>query len=130
MWPYPHVPADLVAITEKILNGKLHFSCSDITAPCTCIKSSIYLLVSATFVTFVCLLPQWTRPDHYPFNHSYQILYQLFLSHYYSVATQVTPNKDGFELVVSVSPSYSLQLLLSVTHKKYSLLLLTVSASR
>ena len=25
MWPYPQVPADLVAFTEEILNWKLHF---------------------------------------------------------------------------------------------------------
>ena len=28
MWPNPHFPADLVIITEEILNGKLHFLCS------------------------------------------------------------------------------------------------------
>ena len=29
MWPNPQFPADLVAFTEEILNGKLHFLCSD-----------------------------------------------------------------------------------------------------
>ena len=29
MWPNPQYPADLVTFTEKILNGKLHFLCSD-----------------------------------------------------------------------------------------------------
>ena len=28
MWPNPQVPADLVAFTEDLLNGKLHFLCS------------------------------------------------------------------------------------------------------
>ena len=31
MWPNPQFPADLVTITEEILNGKLHFLCSDIS---------------------------------------------------------------------------------------------------
>ena len=29
MWPKPQFPADLVTFTEEILNGKLHFFCSD-----------------------------------------------------------------------------------------------------
>ena len=29
MWPNPQFPADLVTFTEKILNGKLHFLCSE-----------------------------------------------------------------------------------------------------
>ena len=29
MWPNPQSPADLVTITEEILNEKLHFLCSD-----------------------------------------------------------------------------------------------------
>ena len=29
MWPNPSVTADLVTFTEQILNGKLHFLCSD-----------------------------------------------------------------------------------------------------
>ena len=28
MWPNPHFPEDLVAFTEEILYGKLHFLCS------------------------------------------------------------------------------------------------------
>ena len=28
MWPNPQFPADLVTITEEILNGKRHFLCS------------------------------------------------------------------------------------------------------
>ena len=28
MWPNPQFSADLVTLTEKILNGKLHFLCS------------------------------------------------------------------------------------------------------
>ena len=28
MWPNPQETADLVTITEEILNGKLHFLCS------------------------------------------------------------------------------------------------------
>ena len=28
MWPNPSFPADLVAFTEEILNGKLHFLCN------------------------------------------------------------------------------------------------------
>ena len=31
MWPNPQVPADLVAFTEEILNGKLRFVCSVIS---------------------------------------------------------------------------------------------------
>ena len=30
MWPNPHFPADLVTFTEEILDGKLHFLCSDL----------------------------------------------------------------------------------------------------
>ena len=30
MWPNPHFPADMFTFTEEILNGKLHFLCSDI----------------------------------------------------------------------------------------------------
>ena len=30
MWPNPQFPADLVLFIEEILNGKLHFLCSDI----------------------------------------------------------------------------------------------------
>ena len=29
MWPNPQFPADLVTLTEEILNGKLHFLCSE-----------------------------------------------------------------------------------------------------
>ena len=29
MWPNPQFPEDLVTFTEEILNGKLHFLCSD-----------------------------------------------------------------------------------------------------
>ena len=29
MWPNPQIPADLVTFTEVILNGKLHFLCSE-----------------------------------------------------------------------------------------------------
>ena len=29
MWPNPQETADLVTFTEEILNGKLHFLCSD-----------------------------------------------------------------------------------------------------
>ena len=29
MWPDPQSPADLVTFTEEILNGKLHFLCSE-----------------------------------------------------------------------------------------------------
>ena len=29
MWPNPQFPPDLVTFTEEILNGKLHFLCSD-----------------------------------------------------------------------------------------------------
>ena len=29
MWPNPQETADLVTFTEEILNGKLHFSCSE-----------------------------------------------------------------------------------------------------
>ena len=29
MWPNPQESADLVTFTEVILNGKLHFLCSD-----------------------------------------------------------------------------------------------------
>ena len=29
MRPNPEYPADLLTFTEEILNGKLHFSCSD-----------------------------------------------------------------------------------------------------
>ena len=29
MWPNPQISADLVLFTEEILNGKLHFLCSD-----------------------------------------------------------------------------------------------------
>ena len=28
MWPKPQEPADLVTLTEEILNGKLHLLCS------------------------------------------------------------------------------------------------------
>ena len=30
MWPNPQFPADLVTVTKEIINGKLHFSCSDL----------------------------------------------------------------------------------------------------
>ena len=30
MWPSPQESPDLVTFTEEILNGKLHFLCSDI----------------------------------------------------------------------------------------------------
>ena len=30
MWPNPQFPAYLVILTEEILNGKLHFWCSDV----------------------------------------------------------------------------------------------------
>ena len=30
MWPNPQFPADLVIFIEEILNGKLHFLCSDL----------------------------------------------------------------------------------------------------
>ena len=32
MWPNPQETADLVAFTEEILNGKLHFLCSESSA--------------------------------------------------------------------------------------------------
>ena len=39
MWPIPRIPVDLVTFTEEILNGKLHFLCSDKLewySPCYC----------------------------------------------------------------------------------------------
>ena len=30
MWPNPQVTRDLIKLTKEILNGKLHFMCSDI----------------------------------------------------------------------------------------------------
>ena len=33
MWPNPQFPSDLVTFTEEILNGKLHFLCSDPSRP-------------------------------------------------------------------------------------------------
>ena len=30
MWPYPQETADLITLTEEILNEKLHFLCGDI----------------------------------------------------------------------------------------------------
>ena len=30
MWPNPKFPVDLVTFTEEILNGKLHFLCSEL----------------------------------------------------------------------------------------------------
>ena len=32
MWPNPQSPADLVTFTEEILDGKLHFLCSESVA--------------------------------------------------------------------------------------------------
>ena len=32
MWPNPHKTVDLVTFTEEILNGKLHFLCSEFAA--------------------------------------------------------------------------------------------------
>ena len=32
MWPNPQETAELVTFTEEILNGKLHFLCSGISA--------------------------------------------------------------------------------------------------
>ena len=32
MWPNPQETADLVTFTKEILNGKLHFLCSDLGA--------------------------------------------------------------------------------------------------
>ena len=29
MWPNPQIPADLVTFIKEILNGKLHFLCTD-----------------------------------------------------------------------------------------------------
>ena len=29
MWPNPQFPADMVTFTEEIINGKLHFLCSE-----------------------------------------------------------------------------------------------------
>ena len=32
MWPNPQETVDLVTFTEKVLNGKLHFLCSEMPA--------------------------------------------------------------------------------------------------
>ena len=34
MWPNQQFPTDLVIFTEKFLNGKLHFLCSDVKWDC------------------------------------------------------------------------------------------------
>ena len=34
MWPNPQETADFVPFTEEILNGKLHFMCSDSGTSC------------------------------------------------------------------------------------------------
>ena len=60
-----------------------------------------------------------------PISSSYQVL----LSPYYTVAAQTTPYKCSFQLFLSVSPSYSCELLLSSFINRQSLLLLTVSAT-
>ena len=42
MWPNSQFPADLVTFTEEILNGKLHFLCSDkcvVISVCKCANS-------------------------------------------------------------------------------------------
>ena len=39
MWPNPQETADLVTVTEKILNGKLYFLCSVIQGvPTSCMR--------------------------------------------------------------------------------------------
>ena len=34
MWPNPQFPANLVTLTEEILNGKLDFLCSETAGQC------------------------------------------------------------------------------------------------
>ena len=55
--------------------------------------------------------------------------YQLLLSPYYIVAAQATPYSYSFQLLLSVTPSYSYQLPFSATCNRQSLLLVTVSAT-
>ena len=53
--------------------------------------------------------------------------FQLVLSPYYTVAAQTTPHRYFFQLFLSVTPSYSYQVLLSAACNRYLLLSLTVS---
>ena len=41
MWPNPQFSADLVTFTEEILNGKLHFLCSDLAIIKICDHSKV-----------------------------------------------------------------------------------------
>ena len=46
MWPNPQFSADLVAFTEEMLNGKLHFLCSELC--CNIFVSAVQELLHLT----------------------------------------------------------------------------------
>ena len=47
MWPNPQETADLVTFTEEILNGKLHFLCSDVSVEFRCSCQEFFLKIAA-----------------------------------------------------------------------------------
>ena len=51
MWTYPQETADLVAFTEAILNGKLHFLCSVTTSTSIITCNSFFSCATRTKTT-------------------------------------------------------------------------------
>ena len=56
MWPNPQFPADLLTFTKEILNGKLHFLCSDAAFVYLKVVGLIYfsVVLSFTIISFHC----------------------------------------------------------------------------
>ena len=50
MWPNPLFPEDLVTFTEEILNGKLHFLCSEILSITVTFSNNSKIVQSGIFV--------------------------------------------------------------------------------
>ena len=95
MWPNPQDPEDLVTFPEEILNGKLHFLCSDIRSQIHVdgwefstsetinkeaaeikIKVSVYFVCVSCFAVAV-MCRQWNVCDNICFFHS--VLNQCFI---------------------------------------------------
>ena len=70
MRPNPHETADLVTFTGEILNGKLHFLCSDVQSPMTLVSTCTLVLMhaSSTYDEYVIFFANQPLHNHLTVN--------------------------------------------------------------
>ena len=70
MWSYPQLPADLVTFTEEILNGTLHFLCSEGATWLVVQKISTlaYIFIEAKLVESTQLSTSWVDSTSFASN--------------------------------------------------------------